>query len=170
VAYLFKSEMTEQKYVASKAFTRRLEYRTDLIAQFEKDKLATKYVKLANELGRVPKPEEFEDFDDLMATFGSEQRIERLLLSKIDREAYEGSRAERRKRHARLPCPAQACRGSPRRHTRALPVPVQADVKAHLGQLRASAEDGTEFLFSLGRPESMKIACTASTVGKLPAR
>lgn len=166
IGYVFREDAAEQRYVASQAFTRRLEYRADLVAEFEKDKVARKYVSLANKLGRVPKPEEFKDFDELVATFGSEQRIERLLLSKIDREAYEGSRAERRN-DMLVYLALLRLQGIAPPPYRTLPLPVQADVKAIWGSYERAQKDGVDFLFSLGRPEAMKIACTASTVGKL---
>src|SRR5262249_8351421 len=44
ILYVFKNEEAEVAYVANRAFTRRLEYRTDLIADFKKSKIATSYV------------------------------------------------------------------------------------------------------------------------------
>jgi aconitase B len=49
----------EARYVANHTSTRRLEYRTDLMAEYKKSKLAECYVALANRLGRLPSPEEF---------------------------------------------------------------------------------------------------------------
>lgn len=167
IGYVFSSEAAEQRYIASKAFTRRMEYRTDLIAEFEKDKVAKRYVKLANTLGRVPHPEEFKGFDDhLLATYGTEARVERLLLSKIDRDAYEGSRAERRN-DMLVYMALLRLQGIAPPPYRALPTPVQADVKAIWGSYERAQKEGLEFLFSLGRPDAVKLACMASTVGKL---
>ena len=166
VGYVFRSESAEQQYVASKAFTRRLEYRTDLIASFEKDRVAKKYVRLANELGRIPRPEEFAEFRQLVGKFGSEPRVERLLLGRIDREAYEGSRAERRN-DILVYLAMLRLQGIAAPPYRVLPVSVQADVKAIWSSYERALKDGTDFLFSLGHPEAVKLACGASTVGKL---
>jgi DNA phosphorothioation-associated putative methyltransferase len=166
VGYVFASEAAEQRYVAGKVFTRRLEYRADLIAEFEADATAHKYVDLANALGRIPMPVEFPEYERLLSAFGSVQRIERLLLSKINGEAYEGSRAERRNDMLvylallRL----QSMQPPP---FRALPISVQADVKAIWGSYDRAKRQGEEFLFSLGNPSAVKIACVASSVGKL---
>jgi DNA phosphorothioation-associated putative methyltransferase len=59
IAYLFSDSARESHYLATQVFTRRLEYRTDLIEAFAKDRIARQYVKLANRLGRTPLPEEF---------------------------------------------------------------------------------------------------------------
>jgi DNA phosphorothioation-associated putative methyltransferase len=166
IGYVFRNESAEQRYVASKAFTRRLEYRTDLIASFEKDRVAKKYVRLANQLGRVPRPEEFAEFVQLLASYGSEQRVERLLLGRIDRAAYEGSRAERRN-DMLVYLAMLKLQGIAAPPYRALPLAVQADVKAIWGSYERALKDGTEFLFTLGRPEAVKLACGGSTVGKL---
>ena len=71
VIYVFKDEDAEARYVANRAFTRRLEYRTDLIAEFKKSKLAVAYVALANRLGRLPLPDEFPKYPKLIESFGS---------------------------------------------------------------------------------------------------
>jgi DNA phosphorothioation-associated putative methyltransferase len=166
VLYVFKSDSAEQQYVASKAFARRLEYRTDLIAHFERDTVAKKLIKLANDLGRVPRTEEFKDYPKLCETFGSPERVERLLLTRIDREEFELSRAERRNDMLvylallRL----QAITPPP---FRALPAGLQADVRAIWGSYERAQKDGLELLFSVGRPDAVKLACSASTVGKL---
>jgi DNA phosphorothioation-associated putative methyltransferase len=166
IGYVFKSPDAEQRYLASRAFTRRLEYRTDLIADFAKDKAARAYVKLANQLGRVPLPEEFPGFQDLADRFGSEQRVERLLLAKIDREDYEGSRAERRN-DILVYLAMLKLQGIAPPPFRALPTPVQGDVKATWGSWERALRDGAEFLFSLGVPGAIKTVCAASPVGKL---
>src|SRR5207253_1488313 len=96
IAYVFKSESEEAQFVASRAFTRRLEYRTDLIASFSSNGLAKKFVRLTGKLGRIPLPEEFSKYEDLLLTFGSPERIARLTLRQVDRDAFEGSREQRR--------------------------------------------------------------------------
>jgi DNA phosphorothioation-associated putative methyltransferase len=111
-------------------------------------------------------PNEFPELEHLVATFGSVQRIERLLRSKIDREAYEGSRAERRN-DMLVYLALLRLQGIAPPPYRALPLAVQADVKAIWGSYERAQKEGTEFLYSLGRPEAMQLACKASTVGKL---
>lgn len=166
VGYVFNADEVEQRYIASKAFTRRLEYRTDLIEEFERDKTARRYVALANRLGRVPRPDEFSEHDQLLAAFGSQQRVERLLLGRVNPESYAGSRAERRN-DMLVYLAMLRLQGITPPPYGALPAPIQADVKAIWGSYERAKKDGNEFLFSLGQPGAMKLACAASTVGKL---
>jgi DNA phosphorothioation-associated putative methyltransferase len=166
VLYVFKNDAAEQRYVASKAFTRRLEYRTDLIALFERDEVARKLISVANELGRVPRLEEFEQYPQLFETFGSPQRVERLLLSRIDRETFDDSRAERRNDMLVYIALLRLQRIAPPPF-KALPSPVQADVRAIWGSYERALKEGIDFLFTLGTPQAVKMACSASTVGKL---
>ena len=99
IAYVFKDQETESQYLASRAFTRRLEYRTDLIEEFSKSKLARRFVAQATRLGRLPLPEEFPKFDRLLDVFGSSQRIARLALRLIDYEAFSGLTSSTTRRH-----------------------------------------------------------------------
>lgn len=166
VGYVFRSDEQEQRFVASEAFSRRLEYRADLISQFEKDEIANAYVELANQLGRTPLPEEFPQYQELLEKFGSRNRIDRLLLGRLDRESYEGSRAERRNDILVYLAMLKLQRLAPP-PMRALPRSVQNDIKAIWGSFEKAVKEGTEFLFTLGRPDAVRMACSASTVGKL---
>ncbi len=96
VGYVFKDDDAEQQYLADRAFTRRLEYRADLVAEFTTNAVAKRYVTLANQLGRTPLPEEFPNLTRLFELFGSPARLERLLLHAVDRAAFHGSREMRR--------------------------------------------------------------------------
>src|SRR5207302_6674695 len=59
VAYVFRDDEARSRYIANRAFTRRLEYRKDLLEEFARDPVARQYIRLANRLGRCPLPEEF---------------------------------------------------------------------------------------------------------------
>jgi DNA phosphorothioation-associated putative methyltransferase len=96
VAYVFNNDEREAQFIANRTFTRRLEYRTDLIEQFAKNPVARRFVRLGTKLGRLPSPSEFRDHGKLVDLFGSDHRIERLFLRQVDRQAFDGSRAERR--------------------------------------------------------------------------
>lgn len=165
IAFVFKDEVREASYLANRAFTRRLEYRTDLIEEFAKNRTAKSFVKLANELGRVPLPEEFPRYEKLLETFGSEARIARLTLRHIDQEAFEGSREQRRDdiltyfamlRFQGLKPPAHST----------LPASVQRDVKEIWSSYKTAQGEGDKFLFSLGNPDAVKKAAATSPVGK----
>ncbi len=166
IAYVFKSESEEAQFVASRAFTRRLEYRTDLIASFASSALAKKFVRLTSKLGRIPLPEEFPKYDDLLQTFGSPERIARLTLRQVDRYAFQGSREQRRQdiptylavmKLQRLKVPPY----------QSLPSTVREDVKEIWGSYAVAQKDGIVFLFSMGQPEAVRRSCQSSPVGKL---
>jgi DNA phosphorothioation-associated putative methyltransferase len=168
IAYVFKDAEAEARYVASQAFRRRLEYRTDIIDSFAADAIAKRFVRQANKIGRLPLPEEFRDYAKLLARFGSPQRIVRLALRLIDHKTFEGSRAQRREdiltylAMIRL----QALKVPP---LRALSADIQADIKALWGDLRSAVTEADEFLFSIGQPERVQAAATSASLGKLVA-
>lgn len=166
IAYVFKDRETESQYLASRAFTRRLEYRTDLIEEFSKSKLARRYVAQATRLGRLPLPEEFPKFDRLLDIFGSTQRIARLALRHIDYVAFSGSQAQRQEDILTYFAMTRLQGLKPSSFFK-LPLSVQADVKAGWKTYRAALTEGERYLFSLGNPEIIKKVCTSSSVGKL---
>lgn len=165
IAYLFKDQEVEARYLASHVFTRRLEYRPDLIAEFSKSKLARRYVSLAGRLGRLPMPEEFPKFNRLLDVFGSSQTIARLALRHIDYEAFLDSQAQRREdiltyfSMMRL----QGLKSPP---LLKLPVSIQADIKAIWKNYRTALTDSERYMFSLGNPAVIQRACATSPVGK----
>jgi len=168
MAYVFADDQAEASYLANRAFTRRLEYRTDLIAEFKKSRVAQRFVALANTLGRVPLPEEFRGYDRLVETFGSSERINRLTLHHIDSVSFDGSRAQRRDdilvflAMLRL----QGLKPPP---ISALPPTVRSDIKTIWPTYAAAQTEGTEFLFRLGDPQQVKQSAAGLPVGKLVA-
>ncbi|MBX3319177.1 MAG: DNA phosphorothioation-associated putative methyltransferase [Nitrospira sp.] len=166
IVYIFKDEEAEAAYVANRAFTRRLEYRTDLISDFKKSKLATGYVALANRLGRLPLPDEFPKYPKLVESFGSPKRIERLTLGVIDQTAFQGSREQRREdiltylamlRLENIKPPGIA----------KLPIVIQSDIKAIWKSYSDALKEGEQFLFSIGKPEVVAKVCEQCSIGKL---
>lgn len=166
VAYVFNNDEREAQFIANRTFTRRLEYRTDLIEQFAKNPVARRFVRLGTRLGRLPSPSEFHDHRKLVDLFGSDHRIERLFLRQVDRQAFDGSRAERREDLLTYIASLylEGVRPPP---LGALPEPLQRDIRAFWGRYAAACEDGRKFLFSLGEPDRVTAACQSSPVGKL---
>lgn len=166
IAYVFKDLEAEAQFLAARAFTRRLEYRTDLVEEFSKSKLARRYVSLASRLGRLPLPEEFPKLDQLLEVFGSPQRVGRLALRHIDYEAFSGSQAQRQEdiltyfSMMRL----QGLKSPP---FLKLPISIQADIKEIWKTYRTALTKSEQYLFSLGNPDVIQKACASSSVGKL---
>ena len=166
IAFVFKDESIEAQYIASRAFTRRLEYRPDLIAEFARNRVARRLIRLANKLGRVPIPEEFPAWDDLLELFGSPQRIERLLLRTVEPQAFEGSR-EARREDILTYLAMLRLRGIAPPKIGHLPASIRQDIKVGWGNYAKAVTDANSFLFSLGDPAKVEAACRQSQVGKL---
>ncbi|WP_242359872.1 DNA phosphorothioation-associated putative methyltransferase [Anaeromyxobacter sp. SG17] len=166
IGYVFRSESLEQRYLANKAFTRRLEYRADLFAEFAAHPVARELVRVATALGRFPGEAEFPELASLQEAFGSPQRLVRLVLSEVDRDAYTGSRVERQN-DILVYLAMLRLQGIAAPPFKALPQPIQQDIKAIWGSYRAACTEGNRFLFSLGQPSVVRSACAASAVGKL---
>lgn len=166
VAYVFASEEREAAYLASQAFARSLEGRADLLAAFARHRGAKRYVELANQLGRLPRPEEFPGYQGLVDAFGSPRRVERLTLHQVDRAAFLGSRGQRRE-DLLLYLAMMALRGLRPPPFHALPDAVRHDIKDLWKSYGAAQQEGREFLFAMGRPEQVHKSATEAKVGKL---
>lgn len=166
IAYVFKDEKLEAEYLATRAFTRRLEYRAELIEQFRKDRAAQRYVTLTNRLGRVPFAEEFPQYHKLLEAYGSPQRLTRLTLRQVDQQAFLGSQAQRREDILTYLAMIRLQGLRPPRF-QSLPSSVQGDIKAIWRTYTKAQAEGDHFLFSLGRPDVVQEAAKTSPVGKL---
>lgn len=166
IVYVFPDSGAESQFLASQAFARRLAYRTELIQEFARDPAGKKFVELANKLGRVPLPSEFRNYARLIDRFGSPHRIERLALAKIDPNAFEGSKAQ--KREDLLTYIAMTrFQGLKPPPIRSLPPTIQADLKSIWRDYPSALADAEDFLFSIGRPEKVKDAFAGVKTGKL---
>lgn len=158
VAYVFSDEDEESRFLANRAFTRRLEYRTDLIAQFEKDPAARRFVKLANKLGRIPHADEFKAYAQLVESFGSPQRIERLALRSVDPKRFEGSR-DQRKEDILTYLAMMRLQGIKAPRLSHLAPRIRRDIKSIWPRFGSALAEADQFLFSLGRAGYIKEVC-----------
>jgi DNA phosphorothioation-associated putative methyltransferase len=166
VAYVFVDQIAEAQYLATRAFSRRLEYRTDLIEDFAKNKIARRYVNFANRLGRLPTRNEFSGYDKLLTTFGSQQRLQRLALRQVDREAFEGSREQCRE-DVLTYLSMLRLQGLPPPPLHGLPSDIRNHVLGVWGVYKNALGEAQRFLFSLGNPEAVSTVCRTAGVGKL---
>ena len=165
VAYVFKDAGLEQHYLATRAFARNLEYRTELLAEFAKNPTARRYVTLANKLGRAPLAEEFPRYQKLVEDFGSAERLSRLLLAHVDPGAFAGARSERREDIVTYLAMLRL-QGLLAPPFGVLPPSIQQDIKACFSAYTAAKEEADRFLFGVGRPDQVAQACAESPVGK----
>ena len=134
VVYVFADNASESDYIASRAFIRRIEHRTELINQFSKDRIAKRFVKLAGELGRLPLQQEFSSYAKLLERFGSPRRIERLTFGQADPKLLAQSQDQKREDILTYfsMLQLQGLRPPP---ASALPADIYADIRAILGQV-----------------------------------
>jgi len=166
IAFVFADEEAEATYLANRAFTRRLEYRTDLIEEFAKNAVAKRYVRLAHKLGRLPHAEEFKDYSKLEEAFGSRQRIGRLLLRTVDPGAFEGSRDQRREDILTF-FAMMWLQGVHPPKIGVLAASVQRDIRGIWPSYDQAKAEAKAFLFSIADADRVRAACKAAPAGKL---
>ena len=96
IAYIFKDAAREAEYVAQVAQTRPQLWRENVLDSFRRDRIARRFLKAAETLGRVPLPEEFSTFPKLVQRFGSTQRIAKITNSLLSQANIESARRRRR--------------------------------------------------------------------------
>lgn len=165
IAYLFKDEVLESSYLVSLAHRCLGTSRAHVIDQFSQDSTAKEYLNLAIALGRAPIPSEFTLYPDLLERFGSSGRIERLARQVLSADAVGES--QRRRREDILTYTAmmrlQGLRAVP---FRSLPPELRADIKMLWSSYSAALQEGEGFLYQIGKPELVRIACQNASVGK----
>jgi DNA phosphorothioation-associated putative methyltransferase len=165
VAYIFKDEGLESSYLVSLSHKRVEASSRYAIEQFSRDATAQKYVHLAEELGRPPVADEFENYAELLERFGSPTRIERLawqLLSPIGINEVQQKRREDILTYAAM-MRLQGVKPVP---FRSLPHELRADIKMLWQSYSAALREGESFLFQIGNPETVRSCCMRSPVGK----
>jgi DNA phosphorothioation-associated putative methyltransferase len=165
IVYIFSNSDAESEFLAAQAFSRRLAYRTELIEEFANDTAGKKFIRLANNLGRVPLPSEFKSYRRLIDRFGSPHRIERLALAKINPLSFQGSKEQ--KREDLLTYMAMIrLQGLKVPPMRSLPTAIQADLKSLWRDYHSALSEAESFLFSIGQPEVVKDAFAKVKNGK----
>ena len=165
IAYVFKDDLLESSYLASVA-DRRIETSSTVATdQFSKDPVAQEYLQRMDELGRAPLPDEFTKYAELSECFGSHSRIERLARHLLSPEGLAEKRNKRREdiltyiAMMRL----QGLKSVP---FRALPPQLQADIKMIWPTYAAALKEGEGFLYQIGNPDLVRVACQNAPVGK----
>src|SRR5262249_26810767 len=135
------------------------------IEEFAGDSVARRFVRLTMRLGRLPLPEEFPDYQQLCERYGSPERIARLTLARVNREAFEGSRAQRREDILTYFAMLRLLGISPP-PSGVLPPAIRGDIRGIWGSYAAAQTEGDRFLFRLGSSDEIRRAAEAASVGK----
>ncbi len=166
VAYVFKDDDAHQRYLANRAFGRRVEYRKDLLDLFEKDDLAREFLAGCRERGRLLRRREFPRFAELAERFQSESRVRRLTLQFLDPDSLAACREERRE-SILTHLAGSRLRGLQYPKLTVLPEPVQADIRSMWGSYQVAREEAERFLFQIGNSAAVDEACRSAPIGKL---
>ncbi len=166
VAYVFRNETDEAELLARNAFSSRSDVRTELVEEFGRNRCAKAYVQRAMELGRLPLPIEFDGYEALLDAFGSSERIARLASTLIDPATVEATRAQRKADILTYVAMLRLQGLKPPPYS-SLHVSIQKDIKMLWSRYTDAQREGTEFLFSLGKPEALREVCRQSKCGKL---
>jgi DNA phosphorothioation-associated putative methyltransferase len=165
IAYIFKDERLESSYLVSLSHKRVEASTRYAIEQFSRDATAQEYVQLAEELGRPPVANEFENYAELSERFGSPARIERLAWQLLSPNGI--NEVQQRGREDILTYAAMMrLQGLKPVPFRSLPRELQADVKMLWQSYSAALREGESFLFQIGNPEIVRGCCQLSPVGK----
>ena len=164
-AYVFKDDLLESSYLASVA-NRRIETSSTVATeQFSQDPVAQEYLEQVEELGRAPLPDEFTNYSELSERFGSHSRIEKLARGLLSPEGLAEKRNKRREdiltyvAMMRL----QGLKSVP---FRVLPPQLRADIKMIWRTYSAALQEGEGFLYLIGKPDVVRVACQNARVGK----
>lgn len=165
VAYVFKTEKAEAKYLAEVSILRPKLIQPSVLTQFANDRIARKYIELTMKLGRPPVPSEFKSLEKLVERFGPVARIERITLRALEPYTLASIRENRRESLLTYLAMMQI-QGMKLPPVRLLPDDVQADMKMFWPRYEAANDAGREFLFQLGKPGFVRAACSNAPVGK----
>jgi DNA phosphorothioation-associated putative methyltransferase len=165
VAYVFKEPDFESQYLAGVSFNLPQGSRQDVVDQFRKDELAHAYVEKIGELGRPPLESEFPAIPDLIARFGSPDRIRRIVERLLDPNSIAATRDVKRENILTY-LAMMKLQGLKPPPISALPADIRADLKALWSNYAAAIADSVEFLFQLGKPDIVAQQCRKATIGK----
>jgi DNA phosphorothioation-associated putative methyltransferase len=113
-------------------------------------------------LGRLPAPEEYPRYSELVQALKSPKRALRLLLQDGRTEAFEKAKADRKADLLVYLASSNLRKRVPLKH---LPVGVRFDVKAFFGDYGRGLTAGLELLYSVGDTDEIALACEETSVG-----
>ena len=165
IAYVFKDAARQAEYVAQAAQARPQLWREDVLDGFRRDRIARRFLRAAEKLGRVPLPEEFGSFPKLVERFGSTQRIAKITTSLLSRADVELVR-RRRRDELLLYIAMMKLRGLRCPPFKFLPPAIRADLKVLWSNYQLAQDEGEAFLFQMGQEETVRKEISNANIGK----
>ena len=114
--------------------------------------------------GRLPKPAEIENSEEIVSTFGSVRRAFRVIEIVTDRQEWVNI-ADKRRIDVLVFLALRQLEGTFKLSE--LDKLIQADVRAHHRSFASAMDTATRLLYSAGKPDALNIAARSSAVGKL---
>lgn len=166
VFYVFRSPEEAQGFLSSRV--RRHVALPSIAASEElydayREELAPLVSFLADR-GRLPRPEELANAEDVASRFGSIRGAYTVICRATSASQWDRIAAERRK-DTLVYLALGAFGGRP--SFSALPPELQLDVRDFFGSYREAVAQADRLLFSAGNADAVDVACRASLVGKL---
>jgi DNA phosphorothioation-associated putative methyltransferase len=165
IAYVFKDAARQAEYFAQTAQARPQLWREDVLDSFRRDRIARRFLKAAETLGRVPLPEEFSSFGKLVQRFGSTQRIVKITTSLLSQANLESARCRRRD-ELLLYIAMMKLRGLKCPPFKFLPPAIRADLRVLWPNYQLAQEEGEAFLFQMGQEEVVRKEISNANIGK----
>lgn len=166
VFYVFRDEVLRE-VLLSRKYRRQVQVprlRVS-VALYEANKeLLEPLMHAVAELGRLPVESELDNYEGLVARFGSLKRAFAIVRAATGAQVW--TEASRRRGEDLLVYLALARFGR-RQRLGMLPPTLQQDVKAFFGSYQRACEAADALLFSVGKAEAIDAACQQAPVGKL---
>lgn len=166
VFYVFKCEEAKQQYIANR-YHRRILVPTRRISEvmFEKNRdILEPLMEWLTEYGRLPAPDEFERYSDIVERFGSTKRAYKLIQKVTDEAPWEEIC---QKRTEDLLVYLALSRFKKRLSAASLPIGLQHDIKAFFGTYKIACARADALLFRAGDSSAINEACLRAGVGQL---
>ncbi len=179
IFYVFRSHSEQQRFLSNRSkrpinwerFSRQLFAVRERPKKPPKEDPYEKHQELLDDfwarmidLGRVPKREEFGQYDALCGAVGSANKARRLFVRKFGEEALANAFEQRRNDLLVYLALSNFNRRVPFKH---LPVDLKTDIKTFLGSYKQGIEESQRLLFSVGNPDLIGTLCDETPFGYL---
>jgi DNA phosphorothioation-associated putative methyltransferase len=169
VFFVFKDELEEQTFLSERQFARRqwaqltqrerATPRTSVKTEtlFERHQgLFEDFWRVCLDLGRIPANSEFEFSDRLRAITGSHAKAFQYVAEQYGIDLFENAKETHKEDLIVYLALGLFAKRKPYSH---MPAGLQRDLKAFFGAYEDAVNEATRLLFSVGKPENIRMAC-----------